>query len=185
MLHINFHPFPHLSTERLTLRQINDADVNDLFVIRSNGTAMQYIDRPLAETPADALKLIHVINDLLIKGDGITWGISLKDKPGLIGTIGLWRIVKEHYRAEIGYLLHPAWQRRGLMQEAIVKVLDYGFSVIHLHSVEANVNPKNEASIRLLEKNHFVREAYFKENYYYNGVFKDSLIYSLLTPGRR
>ncbi|HSC37593.1 MAG TPA: GNAT family protein, partial [Chitinophagaceae bacterium] len=119
------------------------------------------------------------------KGDGITWGIYLKTAPGLIGTIGLWRIIKEHHRAEIGYLLSPAWQRRGLMQEAMEKVLDYGFSVIGLHSVEANVNPDNEASIRILEKNHFVREAYFKENYYYNGVFKDSVIYSLLTPGRQ
>ena len=70
------------------------------------------------------------------------------------------------------------------MQEAMAAVLGYGFSAIGLHSVEANVNPDNQASVRLLEKNGFVREAYFKENYYYNGVFKDSVIYSLLTSAR-
>lgn len=184
MLHTHFDPFPELYTERLALRRITDEDTDELFLLRSDSGAMQYIDRPLALTPADAVKLIRVIDDLMINGDGITWGIYLKTAPGLIGTIGLWRIIKEHYRAEIGYLLSPAWQRRGLMQEAMEKVLDYGFSVIGLHSVEANVNPANEASIRILEKNHFVREAYFKENYLYNGVFKDSVIYSLLTPFR-
>ena len=182
MLHTDFHPFPELYTERLTLRHMSNEDADDLFLIRSDKDAMQYIDRPLATTVDDVLKLLKTIEDFLVAGDGITWGISLTGQPGLIGTIGLWRIVKEDYRAEIGYLLHPAWQRKGIMHEALVKVLDYGFSVMKLHSVEAKLNPLNEASIRLLEKNRFVREAYFKENYYYNGAFKDTLIYSLLTP---
>jgi ribosomal-protein-alanine N-acetyltransferase len=184
MLQTNFRPFPELETERLKLGRITKNDVDELFLLRSNREAMQYIDRPPAESVDDAHKLIRVIEDLLAAGDGITWGIYLKDQPELIGTIGLWRIIKEHHRAEIGYLLHPSWQRRGLTNEALVKVLDYGFSVMKIHSVEANVNPLNEASIRLLEKNGFVREAYFKENYYYNGLFKDTLIYSLLTPLR-
>ncbi len=182
MLQTNFLPFPELYTNRLLLRRLTDEDADDLFLIRSDPNAMQYIDRPLAKTVDDVLKLVKVIEDRLIAGDGITWAVSLAGQPGLIGTIGLWRIVKEDYRAEIGYLLHPAWHRKGIMHEALVKVLDYGFSVMKLHSVEANLNPLNVASIRLLEKNRFVREAYFKENYYYNGEFKDSLIYSLLTP---
>ena len=182
MLHTNFEPFPELYTERLALRRITKDDADDLFLIRSDSTAMQYIDRPLAETTDDVLKLIKVIEDRLIANDGITWGVWLKGAPELIGTIGLWRIIKEDHRAEIGYLLHPRWQRQGIMHEALVKVLDYGFSVMKVHSVEANVSPVNEASIRLLDKNGFVREAYFKENYCYKGEFKDTFVYSLLTP---
>ena len=87
----------------------------------------------------------------------------------MIGTIGYWRIVKEHYRAEIGYLIATEQQGKGLMQEAISATLQYGFSEMKLHSVEANVNPNNPASIKLLERNHFIREAYFKENYFSNG----------------
>ena len=89
---------------------------------------------------------------------------------------------KEHYRAEIGYVLHPAQQGKGIMDEAIKAVLQYGFETMKLHSVEANVNPANTNSMKLLEKNGFVKEAYFKENYYYNGKFIDSVIYSLITP---
>jgi len=67
------------------------------------------------------------------------------------------------------------------MQEAFSEVVNYGFKVMKLHSIEANVNPANEASIKLLEKNNFIREAYYEENYYYNGKFLDTAIYSLLT----
>ena len=68
------------------------------------------------------------------------------------------------------------------MQEAIEAVLDYGFTAMQLHSVEANVNPANEASKKLLDKNNFIQEGYFKENYYYNGEFLDSAVYSLISP---
>ena len=87
---------------------------------------------------------------------------------------------KEHYRAEIGYLLHPDYQQKGIMDEALKAVIKYGFETMQLHSIEANVNPANAASMKLLEKNGFVKEAYFKENYFYNGQFLDSVIYSLL-----
>jgi ribosomal-protein-alanine N-acetyltransferase len=54
-----------------------------------------------------------------------------------------------------------------------------------LHSVEANVNPGNIASASLLKKHGFVKEAYFKENYFFNGNFHDSEIYSLLAHQRK
>ncbi|MDQ6787925.1 MAG: GNAT family N-acetyltransferase, partial [Acidobacteriota bacterium] len=100
----------------------------------------------------------------------------------MIGTINFWKIKKENYRAEIGYMLDADYHGRGIMNEAIRAVLRFGFGEMNLHSVEANVNPDNAASIRLLEKNGFVREAYFKENYFFGGKFLDSAIYSLLAP---
>jgi [ribosomal protein S5]-alanine N-acetyltransferase len=181
MLDLNFDPFPIIKTERLILRDIKDADANELFHLRSDKNVMQFIDRPLAETIDDALKLIKIISDGYNNKESITWAITLKDYSELIGTIGFWRIEKEHYRAEIGYLLNPVHQGKGIMQEAIKVVLQYGFETMKLHSVEANVNPSNTASIKLLEKNGFVREGYFRENYFYNGQFLDSAIYSLIS----
>ena len=182
MLNPNFYPFPELETERLLLRQVQDQDADDFFILRSDQTLMRYIDRPLASSITDAQHLIKKIHDSLIQNDGITWIITLKPDPGLIGTIGFWRIEKENYRAEVGYMLAVKWQDKGIMSEAMKEVLKYGFKEMNLHSVEANVNPANEASIRLLEKNQFIREAYFKENYFYNGKYIDSAIYSLLNP---
>ena len=184
MLQVNFQPFPQISTGRLLLRKITKGDAADFFTLRSDKDLMRYIDRPVAQTMQDVLNLIEIITTALKNNDGITWGIALRNDPKLIGTIGLWRIIKEHYRAEIGYLLSDAFQRQGIMQEAITAVINYGFNIMQLHSIEANVNPNNTASIMLLEKNKFIREAYFRENYYYNGKFMDSLVYSLITPDK-
>lgn len=182
MLSLNFNPFPILLTKRLVLRQISVDDITEVFTLRSDTKIMQFINRPLAETTADALQLIQKIIDSAAANDGITWAISLQNNITLIGTIGFWKIDTENHRAEIGYLLNPAYQQKGIMREAIEAVLAYGFTTMQLHSVEANVNPANEASKKLLDKNNFIQEGYFKENYYYNGEFLDSAIYSLITP---
>jgi ribosomal-protein-alanine N-acetyltransferase len=183
MLVFNFNPFPMLSTERVVLRPITKADAAEVFYLRSDKEVLEFLDRDPAASIDDAMQWIKMINDAINNNEYIAWAIALKDAPKLIGTISFWNIQKEHYRAEIGYVLHPQFQGKGLMQEAMMAVLDYGFKIMNLHSVEANVNPNNAASIKLLEKNNFLREAYHKENYYHNGKFLDSAIYSLLSPG--
>lgn len=182
MLEINLQPFPVLITERLILREITKADAEEIFFLRSDKEVLTYLDRDPAKTIDEAIQWIEMINDLTKKNEVVTWAISLKDDPKLIGTITFWNIKKEHHRAEIGYALHPAHQGKGLMQEAITSILDYGFKKIKLHSVEANVNPDNKASIKLLERNNFIPEAYLRESWYYNGKFLDAAIYSLINP---
>lgn len=178
---LQFTPFPELTTDRLLLRRIGPDDSKELFIWRSDERIMRYLDRPRAKSIEDAYAHLRLIDDDINANIGITWGIMIKGGSHLIGNIGFWKITKEHYRAELGYLLHPDYQKQGIMAEALLKVLDYGFKTMKLHSVEANVNPENAGSINLLEKSGFVREAYFRENYYYDGKFLDSAIYSLLT----
>jgi len=182
MLLLNFDPFPSLSTERLNLRRIIEEDEKEIFFLRSDKEMMQFLDRDPAKSIDEARQWIRMINQGVNKNEFIAWAIALKTDPSLIGTMSFWNIQMEHYRSEIGYALHTRFQGRGLMQEAMIVALDYGFKTMKLHSVEANVNPKNTRSIRLLEKNEFVREAYHRENYYYNGHFLDSAIYSLINP---
>lgn len=185
MLTISFNSFPVLSTTRLQLRRIELSDANDLFILRSDPRVMKFMDKPLFTSVNEAVQVIDKIRSDFDSNESITWGMSLKGDLKMIGTIGFWKITKEHHRAEIGYLLHPDHWGCGLMQEAIKPVLDFGFNVMRLHSVEANVNPENAASIRFLEKIGFVREAYYKENYYFNGKFLDSAIYTLLAPTKQ
>lgn len=182
MLLLNFKPFPFLSTERLNLRRVTNEDAEEVFFLRSDKRMLQFLDRDPAKSVDEAIQWIRLINEAIDNDQYIAWAIALKNETKLIGTITFWNIKKEHFRAEIGYALHGRYQGEGLMQEAITAVLDYGFKIMKLHSVEANVNPANESSIKLLERNNFIREAYHKENYYYNGQFLDSAIYSLLTP---
>ncbi len=180
MLELNFEPYPALSTSRLELRRITAEDAAAMFRIRSCPQVMAHLDRPMAQSQDDAARLIAQMEESRQQNAGIAWGISLRPDPELIGTIGYWRIAKEHFRAEVGYMLAAEFHRRGIMREAMQTVLEFGFGPMRLHSIEANVNPANIASIRLLESCGFVREAYFRENYYWNGKFLDSAIYSLL-----
>ena len=181
MLEPVFSPFPEITTGRLLLRPIKKTDAPAILFLRSDETVMQYIDREKTKTLEEAEGFIQKIKDSLEANEGIMWAIALKDQPGiLIGTIGYWRLIKQHYRAEVGYMLHPASWNMGIMKEALKAVIDYGFNVMKLHSIEAHINPDNIASGMLLEKTGFTREAYFKEDFYFRGKFIDSAVYSLL-----
>jgi len=184
MLELNFDPFPILTTERLILRRISLDDAEDLFVLRKNEDAMRYINKPLPKTVDEVIELINRMNEIT---ERIQWAITLKtDKSfisaqtSLIGTIGYHRIEKEHYRAEVGYMIQPALWNKGITSEALAKVLDFGFNEMNLHSIEANINPSNEVSRKLLKKLNFIKEGYFKEDFFFDGKFWDSEIYSLL-----
>ena len=66
------------------------------------------------------------------------------------------------------------------MTETLSRMIGFAFDDLQVHSIKANVNPNNARSIALLEKANFRKEAYFRENYLYNGHFYDSVIYVLL-----
>jgi [ribosomal protein S5]-alanine N-acetyltransferase len=181
MLEPNFSPFPDITTERLLLRRMTKQDAGEIFFLRSNEVVMKYVDRPRAASLQDAEDFLEVINKSLDATDGITWGITIRENPEkLIGYIGYWRMKKEHYRAEIGYMLNPAFWKKGIMKEAILAVLDFGFDTMHLHSIEANINSGNAASGGVLEATGFIKEAHFKEDFFFDGTFRDTVIYSRL-----
>ena len=181
MLTLNFQPFPTITTGRLILRQLSDSDAPEIFVLRSDERILKYIDIAKANNLDDALAFIHKINNFIAENECIYWGITLKEDDKLIGTICMWNILKDHYRAEVGFVLHPDHQGKGLMSEALAAILNYAFSDMKLHSIEGRVHPANAASIKLMERNKFIREAYFKEDYYCNGKFGDTAVYSLLS----
>jgi ribosomal-protein-alanine N-acetyltransferase len=181
MLEINLSPFPVLITERLCLRQLTHADSMDMFMLRSNPAVMKHIGRPLAVTVDDAIALIETVTKMQEENNGINYGIVLNKNPSVvIGTIGLFNFIKEHYRAEIGYLLHPDYWGMGIMTEAIQAVKDFAFHQLNLHSLEAKIDPFNTASAAILEKNKFIKEAHFKENFYWKDQFLDTIVYSLI-----
>ncbi len=182
MLELNFSPFPEIRTKRLLLRRMKDDDAPEILFLRSDETVMRYIDREKTKSLEEATAFIQKINAAIDNNESILWGISLPDKPDtIIGNISLWRIITQHYRAEIGYMLHPDFWNKGLMKEALKAVIDFGFNEMKLHSIEAHINPDNAVSGILLEKTGFIREAYFKEDFYFRGKFIDTAVYSILT----
>ena len=180
MLEVNFNPFPTLYTDRLILRRITFSDEADFFAIRSNKDIMSAIDKTPVESITEIKFFIQIIEDNLNNNKGIAWAVCLKEDNRMIGHFGFHRIDFENHRTEIGYALLPQFHGLGLANEGIKAALDCGFMQLGFHSIEAGVNPINNASMGLLLRNGFIKEAHFKENYFFNGVFLDSAIFSLL-----
>ncbi len=180
MLELNLTPFPVLQTDRLTLRQLRHTDAPEVLSLRSDDEVMKYIGRPRAKSMEDAMQLINQINDRISNNESINWAITLKGSEKVIGIIGYVNIKKEHFRAEVGYLLDIGFHRKGIMQESLYAVIDFGFKHMMLHSIEAITDPNNDASQSLLKKNRFIQEAFFKEDFYFEEKFLDSAVFSLL-----
>jgi len=172
--------FPILQTPRLRLDRICEADLPRLLYLRNNPQTMRYIDRPVAETIEDAKVLWQQMETGIENKQALSWGLYVKGSTELIGFIGYWRAETENFRSEIGYMIAPEFEGKGLMSEALLAALQYGFGEMKLHSVVADINPSNERSKSLLLKFHFQREAYFRENIFYNGAFIDTEIYTML-----
>ncbi len=181
MLELNFLPFPEIKTDRLLLRKLQQEDAAALLFLRSDETVMQYIDRAKTKSVEEAAAFIQKINAAVDAHESIMWAIALQEEPQeMIGTICFWNVLKDHCRAEVGYMLHPQNWNMGLMKEALLAVIDFGFTQMKLHSIEGRINPDNTVSGFLLEKTGFTREAYFKEDFCFRGKFIDTAVYSIL-----
>lgn len=182
MLVLDNSTFTVLTTERLVLRKLSLEDVDAVFALRSDPEAMRYVPRPLAKDRDEAAAHIQVILDAQQANDGLQWAITLKGHPAMVGIIGFWRMKKEHYRAEIGYMVLPTHWGQGIVSEAIAAVVHHAFATLGFHSIEAIVDAQNPASMRVLEKNGFAREGWFKEDFFWNGEFLDSVHYGIVRP---
>lgn len=175
-----FDFFPRLESPRLLFHDLAKANRQEILYMRSDPSIYQFLDRQPAQSLDDIDKFIEIVNQAFRDQNGISWVLVKKDDNRVAGYIGLWRIVKEHSRGEIGYALKKEFWGQELMKEAIDTVVRFGFKQMELHSIMADVNPLNTKSLRVLEKCNFKREAHLRENFYYNGKYLDSVIFGLL-----
>ena len=160
----NFTPFQVLKTERLLLRQLRSTDDKEIFALRSNDDVNKYLDRKPGKSIDDAKNFIQTINENIRRNNSVYWAITLNGADKLIGTICLFNFSEDHSKAEIGYELLPDFQGKGIMQEAISKVIDFGFQHARLQSIEAYTHSENQSSTRLLEKLSFKKVGAADEN---------------------
>ena len=184
MLDMDLSVLPGLETDRLQLRAFQESDADALHLLRADQRTMLHIGRPRSTGPANALALIRSMEEERQRNAGIGWAIHLREEDRLIGTVGYYRLKKEHHTGEVGYLLDPEHWGNGLMHEALGAVLACGFDRFRFHRVEAITDPRNTASRMVLERRGFRLEGLFKENFLWEGRFLDSAVYSLLNPRR-
>jgi RimJ/RimL family protein N-acetyltransferase len=179
---MDWNQLPTINTSRLSLRSISAEDVNDFYAIYSNPEVMRYWSTPPLPNREAATNLIAEIHEGFKRRELLKWGIALRPDDSLIGSVTLFHPDFTHRRVEIGYALGRAHWKRGYMQETLKAVLTYAFEELDFHRIEADVDPRNVASIRTLERLGFQREGYLRERWQVNGEIQDALFYGLLRP---
>lgn len=153
---MNVPEMPLLTTERLCLRGLLDSDAEGIMAIRSNAEVNKFLERSNDCSIDEALSFIKKIEGIVSRGEGFYWAITLADKGELIGTICYWNLEPANKKAEVGYELYPDQQGKGLMQEALLAVLSYGFETAGFELITACPLEGNESSVKLLTKSGFI-----------------------------
>jgi ribosomal-protein-alanine N-acetyltransferase len=176
-----FSQFPILTTDRLRLRQVQSSDRAALFEMWSDPKATRYLQHLAHASVEDTDIYLHATTMRYQRREAITWAITFQDRDAeLLGTCSLHHFGAGFRRAETGYALRPAYWGQGITHEAMLAVLDYGFSDLSLHRIEALIDDANTASKNLLLKLGFTYEGNLRERFLIGGTLKDEHYYGLL-----
>jgi len=172
--------FEKIYTERLILRKLTQE-------------CFDYIHSEMTE--AEQLEILGLKSkeELLKEKEKYEKGLSTHNKKFLyhqlidkktstiIGWCGFHTWYTDHNRAEIGYgLFDDTYKSNGIMSEAIVAIVKYGFNTMNLERIEAFVSPNNLPSIKLLKRMKFKEEGFLKHHYFDNNKMDDSIVFALL-----
>lgn len=171
---------PTLRGQRIVLRWLIEDDLEALLEIFGDPRVARFIGIPLLEDLDGARELLRDIEDHFRTGDLFQWGVARTDDDRVVGTCTLADVDRTNRRAEVGFVLGSRHWGRGLMSEALPLLFDHAFGSLGLHRLEADVDPRNEASLRLLGKLGFRREGFFRERHLHGDEWQDSVMLGLL-----
>lgn len=175
---------PPIETTRLHVRLVTPADLPDLMVVNGDTAVTHHLPYATWQTLADAQAWFD--RAMAQQATGTAWQLVLQTKPTptaratVIGTCLLFRFDEGSARAELGYVLGRAWWGQGLMREALQGVLSTAFATMGLRRVEAEVNPANMASMRVVESLGFVAEGTLRQRWVKAGKPYDVVLWGLL-----
>ena len=169
-----------LRTDRLLLRPLCAADAPAIYAIRSDPTVMRYASSLPLTSLDQAEAFIAREATGMAAGESLRLGLQRVEDDTLIGTCLLFHINQQCRRAEIGYELRSDAWGHGYMHEALLALVRLGFSELALNRIEADIDPRNAASARSLERLGFTKEGHLRQRWIVNGELSDSAFFGLL-----
>lgn len=169
-----------LTTERLKLRPMSEADIPAYFAVFSDPEVARYWSREPWTDIAQAEESLRAIKADCDDGSGVRFGIELLSSGEMIGDAGLHHFFDQNRRCEIGYALASRHWGQGYATEALRAIIRYGFDALDLNRIEADIDPRNIGSSRVLEKLGFRKEGHMPERWFVFGEFADTVNYGLL-----
>lgn len=176
---------PVIETERLVLRLVEKGDLPALFVVNSDRKVFRYSPREHWKTPADGKAWFSRIMTHRKNGATIQFAIVLRESGLPIGTIAAFNFDESVGSAEIGYILGRKHWGNGLIKEALAAFVPFAFETLKLKRLEAELDPRNLASAKALERVGFSHEGRRRSNYFSKGEITDTGLYGMLSEDPR
>ena len=173
-----------INTARLQIRPVAEADLPALLRVNQDDEVTRFLPYPSWRSLADGQAWLARIERMHAAGSGQQWVVTVRPEgrapAEVIGSCLLFRRDEGSARAELGYVLGRAHWGQGLMREALVGLVTEAFTVFGLRRLEAEVNPLNQPSCRLLEGLGFVPEGLLRQRWVAKGLTYDTRLYGLL-----
>jgi ribosomal-protein-alanine N-acetyltransferase len=172
--------FEYIETPRLMLRKISPIELNWLFENCSMDDIKSILNIKTQEA-FDKEKQKYEQGYSCYNKTLLYFQIIDKASNQMVGSCGFVRLYNDHARGEVGYAMsNEMFKRRGIMSEALERIIEYGFKDLNLNRIEAYVSPNNVASMKLMKKFKFVEEGLMRGHYFIDGEYQDSLVFSIL-----
>lgn len=171
---------PVLESPRVRLRAYTDADVVEVYELYADREAVRFGYAPPMADLADARRVIEDTLTLARQRTLYHFGVSDRESDRVIGHATLFKWDEEQRRAEVGYSIRRDRWGQGLATEAVATLIAFAFDRLDIRRLEADAEPRNTASMRVLEKLGFVREGYMRERWEIAGEVQDAVVYGLL-----
>jgi ribosomal-protein-alanine N-acetyltransferase len=167
-----FSNIPILQTERLTLRRLMVSDTLDMYEYSKNEEVTRYLTWEAHPDASYTREYLQYLGTHYNVGDFFDWAVVLDSEDKMIGTCGFTRFDYNNNSGEIGYVINPAYRGRGIADEAVRAVMQFGFETLRLNRIEAKFIEGNSASMRVMEKTGMTFEGYHRSSMYIKGDYR-------------
>ena len=177
-----------LDTDRLSLRPFAEGDAPFLFEMYSDPQTARFLSYPPFTQVDQAQAMVERIIKAQAEERTVDRVIVRKADGVPVGSCTLFSWNKQCARAEIGYCLVRKHTSQGYMDEALRGFIDYAFGALAMNRIEADIDPRNAASAKSLERLGFLKEGFLRERWIVAGEVSDTALYGLLRrdwPGTR
>ena len=169
-----------IETPRLTIRLVAQEDLPALLEVNADDVATRYLPYASWRGMDDAQAWFDRATGRLEKREAAQFVMVLRESGRCIGSCLLFKFDEPSARAEVGYVLGREHWGHGYMFEAMKALVDFAFDRLGLRRLEAEIDPRNMASSRLLERLGFAKEGHLRERWDSKGEISDSGLYGLL-----
>ncbi len=155
------------------MRKLLPSDYRDMYEYSCNDRVTSYLLWHPHSDPGQTRRYLEALQGSYRRGEFFDWALELRDSGKMIGTCGYTELFPEHGRAEVGYVLNPAYWGHGYAPEAVMAAAQFAFVELEMNRLEAHFIEGNVRSLRVMEKCGMTFEGMLRQYMLVKGEYKN------------